>query len=150
MIYLDNAATTKPSELAFERAKSYILEKFSPNKYMVFKRNPDYWAKELSSRKGFFNFDEIRFDYYQDTTVTLQALFAGSIDLREEYIAKIWASGYDNDLVKSGKVIKEEISHNQPATLQYFGFNTRLPKFSDIRVREAISLAFNFEWANEN
>ncbi|MBR6663663.1 MAG: ABC transporter substrate-binding protein, partial [Alphaproteobacteria bacterium] len=90
------------------------------------------------------------FDYYQDTTVTLQALFAGSIDLREEYIAKIWASGYDNDLVKSGKVIKEEISHNQPATLQYFGFNTRLDKFSDSKIREAIGLAFNFDWANMN
>ncbi|MBE6445446.1 MAG: ABC transporter substrate-binding protein [Alphaproteobacteria bacterium] len=128
----------------------YILEKFSPNKYMVFKRNPTYWAKNIPSRKGFFNFDEIRFDYYQDTTVTLQALFAGSIDLREEYIAKIWASGYNNDLVKSGKVIKEEIPHNQPATLQYFGFNTRLDKFSDPKVREAIGLAFNFDWANKN
>ncbi|MBE6451963.1 MAG: ABC transporter substrate-binding protein [Alphaproteobacteria bacterium] len=128
----------------------YILEKFSPAKYLVFKRNPNYWAKDLPSRKGFFNFDEIRYDYYQDTTVTLQALFAGTIDAREEYIAKIWAEGYNNDLVTSGKIIKQELAHNQPAALQYFGFNTRLPKFSDARVREAIGLAFNFDWANNN
>ena len=127
----------------------YKVDKFSPGKYTVLRRNPDYWAKDLPSRKGFFNFDEIRYDYYQDTTVTLQALFAGSIDIREEYIAKIWVSGYDNDIIKQGKIIKEEIPHNRPATLQYFGFNTRLNKFSDRRVREAIGLAFDFNWAND-
>ena len=128
----------------------YVLDNFSVGKFMIFKKNPNYWAKDLPSRKGFFNFDEIRYDYYQDTTVTLQALFAGNINAREEYIAKIWVSGYDNDLVKSGQVIKAELPHNQPAALQFFGFNTRLPKFSDARVREAIGLAFNFDWANEN
>ena len=127
----------------------YIIEKFSPSKYMVFRRNPNYWAKDLPSRKGFFNFDEIRYDYYQDTTVTLQALFSGNIDIREEYIAKIWVSGYDNAQVKDRNIIKEEIRHNPPAALQFFGFNTRLEKFSDARVREAIGLAFNFDWANE-
>ena len=128
----------------------YLLEDFSVGKFLTFKRNPDYWAQDIPSRRGFFNFDEIRYDYYQDTTVTLQALFSGNIDMREEYIAKIWVNGYNNDLLQRGDIIKEEVSHNQPAALQYFGFNTRLPKFSDIRVREAISLAFNFEWANEN
>ncbi|MBQ9732438.1 MAG: ABC transporter substrate-binding protein [Alphaproteobacteria bacterium] len=128
----------------------YILDKFSPNKFLVFKRNSDYWAKDLPSRKGFFNFDEVRYEYYQDTTVTLQALFAGNIDVREEYIAKNWSEGYNNELVSSGKIIKAELSHNQPAALQYFGFNTRLAKFADVRVREAIGLAFNFDWANRN
>lgn len=128
----------------------YLLEDFSVGKFLTFKRNPDYWAKDIPTRRGFFNFDEIRYDYYQDTTVTLQALFAGNIDMREEYIAKNWVGGYNNDLIKKGLVIKEEIAHNQPAALQYFGFNNRLHKFSDIRVRKAISLAFNFEWANEN
>ncbi len=127
----------------------YRLEKFEQGKYLVFKRRPDYWAQNLPSRKGYFNFDEVRYDYYQDTTVTLQALFAGSIDMREEYIAKIWASGYNNERVKNGTIIKDEIPHNQAAVLQYFGFNTRLDKFKDKRVREAIGLAFNFDWANE-
>ncbi len=127
----------------------YILDKYAPSKYLVFKRNPDYWAKDLPSRKGFFNFDEVRYDYYQDTTVTLQALFAGNLDIREEYIAKIWVSGYDNDIVKSGKIKQENLKHNQAANLQFFGFNTRLDKFSDRRVRQAIGLAFNFDWAND-
>ena len=128
----------------------YILDKFSVNQYIVFKRNPNYWAKDLPSRKGMFNFNEIRYDYYQDTTVTLQALFAGNIDVREEYIAKIWATGYDNDIIRQGKVIKSDILHNNPASLQNFAFNLRKEKFKDKRVRQAISLAFNFDWANEN
>ena len=129
---------------------SYILESFSPNKYLIFKRNPNYWAKDIPARRGFYNFDEIRYDYYQDTTVTLQALFAGNIDMREEYIAKIWVTGYDNELVKNGSIIKENIHHNNTARLQNFGYNLRRPKFADKRVREAIDWAFNYEWAKEN
>lgn len=128
----------------------YVLDKFEVNKYLRYKRNDDYWAKDLPTRKGMFNFDTLRFDYYQDTTVTLQALLAGSIDTREEYIAKIWASGYDNEIVKSGKVLKKDIKHNNPASLQNFAFNLRRDKFKDKRVRQAIALAFNFDWANEN
>ena len=127
----------------------YVIDKFEVNKFVELKRNKDYWGKELPVRKGFYNLDTIRFDFYQDTTVTLQALFSGNIDAREEYIAKMWVSAYDNKLVKDGSIVKEEIPHNNPAVLQFFGFNTRLDKFSDSRVREAIGLAFNFEWANE-
>ena len=127
----------------------YKVDGFEVNKYVNLKRNPDYWGKDIPTRKGFYNFDSIRYEFYQDTTVTLQALFSGNIDARDEYIAKIWVSGYDNKLVKDGKIIKEEIQHHNPATLQFFGFNTRLEKFSDRRVREAIALAFNFDWANE-
>ena len=127
----------------------YILTDFQTNKYLIFKRNPNYWAKDLPSRKGFFNFDEIRYDYYQDTTVTLQALFSGNIDIRVEYIAKNWVTGYDNNVVKSGKVIKEDIPHGRAANLQMFAFNIRKDIFKDKRVRQAIALAFDFDWANE-
>jgi len=127
----------------------YVVKDFQVNKYVELQKNPDYWGKNLPSRRGFYNFDTIRYDYYQDTTVTLQALFSGNIDAREEYIAKIWMTGYDNDLVKSGKVKKENIEHNDPATLQNFAYNIRRDKFKDRRVRKAIDLAFNFEWANE-
>ena len=126
----------------------YKVIDFQVNKFVELKKNPQYWGKNLSSRLGFFNFETIRYDYYQDTTVTLQALFAGNIDAREEYIAKIWMTGYDNELVKSGKIIKEQLEHNNPATLQNFAFNLRRSKFDDRRVRKAIDLAFNFEWAN--
>ncbi|MBR2137162.1 MAG: ABC transporter substrate-binding protein [Alphaproteobacteria bacterium] len=127
----------------------YTVSDFQVNKFVELKKNPHYWGKMLPERRGFFNFDTIRYDYYQDTTVTLQALYAGEIDAREEYIAKIWMTGYDNELIKSGKIKKENIEHNNPATLQNFAFNIRRDKFKDRRVRKAIDLAFNFEWANE-
>lgn len=127
----------------------YKIKTFEAGKYIVLERNKNYWAQDLPTRKGFYNFDEIRIDYYQDTTVTLQALFAGNIDMREEYIAKIWATGYDNELVKSGKVIKKSFEHQNPAVLQHFAINLRKEKFQDKRVRRALDLAFNFDWANE-
>ena len=127
----------------------YIVSGFQINKFVELQKNPAYWGKNLPTRRGYFNFDTIRYDYYQDTTVTLQALFSGNIDAREEYIAKIWMTGYDNNLVKSGKIKKEQIEHHNPATLQNFAFNLRRDKFKDRRVRQAIDLAFNFEWANE-
>ena len=127
----------------------YLVKDFQVNKFVELQKNPDYWGNNLPVRRGFYNFETIRYDYYQDTTVTLQALFAGNIDVREEYIAKIWMTGYDNELVKSGKIIKESIEHNEPATLQNFAFNIRRDKFKDRRVRKALDLAFNFEWANE-
>lgn len=145
-----NKDFSKPTLIPPLGSGPYILDSFSPNKFLSFKRNPDYWAKDIPSRRGFFNFDEIRYDYYQDTTVTLQALFAGNIDIREEYIAKIWVTGYDNDLLKNKLIIKENISHNNTARLQNFGFNLRKEKFKDIRVRQAIDLAFNYEWAKSN
>lgn len=127
----------------------YKIKAFEVGKYIVLERNRDYWGNNLPVRRGFYNFDEIRIDYYQDTTVTLQALFAGNIDVREEYIAKIWATGYNNEQVKSGAVVKQSFEHNNPAVLQHFAFNIRRLQFKDKRVREAIDLAFNFEWAND-
>ncbi|MBQ7632567.1 MAG: ABC transporter substrate-binding protein [Alphaproteobacteria bacterium] len=127
----------------------YVVKDFQVNKYVELQKNPDYWGKDLPTQRGFNNFDTIRYDYYQDTTVTLQALFSGNIDAREEYIAKIWMTGYDNDLIKSGAIKKENIEHNNPAILQNFAYNVRRDKFQDRRVRKAIDLAFNFEWANE-
>ncbi len=140
----------EPSLTPPQGSGPYVLDKFDVNKFIQFKRNPDYWAKDLPTRKGMFNFDELRYDYYQDTTVTLQALLAGNVDAREEYIAKIWATGYNNDVVKSGKVIKKDIEHNNAAPLQNFAYNLRRDKFKDKRVRQAIAMAFNFDWANEN
>ena len=145
----DGKDFAKPSLIPPLGSGPYIIDKFEPNKFIELKRNPNYWAQNLPSRKGFFNFDTLRFDYYQDTTVTLQALFSGNIDLREEYIAKIWATGYDNDLVKSGKIIKAEVPHNRTAILQSFAFNLRRPQFQNKFVRQAISSVFDFDWANE-
>lgn len=128
----------------------YKIKKFEAGRYIIFERDKNYWAQNLPTRKGFYNFDEIKYDYYQDTTVTLQALFAGNIDVRYEYIAKSWATGHDNNLIKTGKIKKQAIKHNRPATTQFFAFNTRKEKFKDARVRKALDFAFNFPWANKN
>lgn len=145
-----NREYDKPSLIPPLGSGPYIVKDFEAGKYVVFKRNPKYWAKDLPTRKGFFNFDEIKYDYYQDTTVTLQALFSQNIDMRYEYIAKSWAIGYNNDLVKQEKIKKQAIKHNKPATNQFFAFNIRKDKFKDPKVRQAINLAFNFDWANKN
>lgn len=145
----ENKAFDKPTLEVPVGSGPYVVKDFQVNKYVELKKNPDYWGANLPSRRGFYNFETVRYDYYQDTTVTLQALFSGNIDVRQEYIAKIWMTGYDNELVKSGKVKKEAIAHNRPANLQNFAFNVRRNKFKDRRVRQAIDLAFNFEWANE-
>lgn len=147
--YWKNKDFSVPELKPIPASGPYKISKFESGKYIILERIKDYWAKDLPTRKGFFNFDEIRYDYYQDTTITLQALFAGNIDLREEYIAKIWMTGYDNEKITSGEIKKEEITHSNTAVLQSFVFNLRNPQFSDKRVRQAIGLAFNFEWANE-
>ncbi|MBQ8869900.1 MAG: ABC transporter substrate-binding protein [Alphaproteobacteria bacterium] len=146
--YWQNKDFSKPSLDIPLGNGPYKIKKFEAGKYIVLERDKNYWAVNLPSRKGYFNFDEIRIDYYQDTTVTLQALFAGNIDVREEYIAKIWATGYDNEQIKNQTVIKQAFENNEPAVLQHFAFNLRKDKFKDKRVRRAIDLAFNFEWAN--
>ena len=128
----------------------YTVKNFEAGKYITLTRNPNYWAKDLPTRKGLYNFDEIKYDYYQDTTITLQALFSGNIDVRTEYIAKSWATGYDNELIKSGKIKKQAVTHTRPATEQFFAFNTRKEKFKNPKVRQAIDYAFNFPWANKN
>ncbi len=139
----------KPSLVPPLTSGPYVINKFEPNKFIELKRNKDYWAKDLPSRKGIFNFDTVRYDYYQDTTVTLQALFAGNLDLREEYIAKNWATGYNNNLVKQGKIIKAEIPNDQTAILQNFAFNLRKPKFQNKLLRQALTYTFDFDWANK-
>ena len=148
--YWEGKDFAKPELKPMLTSGPYKVSKFEPGKFVVLERVKNYWAQNIPSRKGFFNFDEVRYDYYQDTTVTLQALFAGNIDLREEYIAKIWVTGYDNEQVKNGSIKKEELAHNNTAILQSFVFNLRRPQFQDKRVRQAIGLAFNFEWANQN
>ncbi len=145
----ENRDFAKPSLQIPLGSGPYKIKNFEAGKYIILERDKNYWAKDLPTRRGFYNFDEIRIDYYQDTTVTLQALFAGNIDMREEYIAKIWATSYDNDLIKSGKVIKKAFEHQNPAVLQHFAINLRKEKFQDKHVRRALDLAFNFDWANE-
>jgi microcin C transport system substrate-binding protein len=123
---------------------------FEPGRYTVIERVPDYWGKDLPVRKGQSNFDQTRSDYYRDPTVIREAIKAGDIDYFAENTAKSWAKDYDTDAVRKGLLKKEALEHSRPAGMQGFIMNLRRPMFQDIRVRQALAYAFDFEWSNKN
>lgn len=127
----------------------YKVESVEPGKNITYKRVENYWAKDLPVNKGQYNFDTIRYDMYRDENVTLEALKSGNYDFRREYIARNWATAYDTPAVKDGRIVKREIPDHTPQGMQAFIFNTRLPKFADRRVREAIELTLDYEWVNK-
>lgn len=113
-----------------------------------YERVEDWWGKDLPVNRGFYNFNTLQTDYYRDNTVALEALKAGQFDYWLEMSAKNWATAYNTEAVANGQLIKEEITNHNPTGMQGFIFNTRRPLFSDPRVREALGLLFDFEWAN--
>ncbi|MCU9846838.1 extracellular solute-binding protein [Defluviimonas sp. WL0024] len=127
----------------------YVVDAFEPGRFISFKRNPDYWGKDLAFNKGQNNFDEIRYDYFGDGDIVLQAFTAGETTSQREYNAAKWASQYDFAAVTSGEVVKSEIPNQRPSGITGLVMNTRLPVFADWRVREAMILAFNFEFINQ-
>lgn len=129
----------------------YRVGRFEPGRFIEYERVPDYWGADLPVRKGQFNFDRLRYDYYRDTTVALEALKAGEYDFREENEAKKWATGYqDWAALADGRAVKAELDNEVPAGMQAFAYNTRRDLFADPRVRRALALAFDFEWTNRN
>ena len=128
----------------------YLIEKITPNRSVTYRRNPRYWATNLNVNKGSYNFDQIQFDVYRDTTVAVEAFKAGLLDIRLENEAKKWQVLSRSDLVKDGRVIARIFIHQMPAGMQGFVFNLRRPIFGDIRVREALGLAFDFPWTNHS
>lgn len=128
----------------------YRVDEFEAGRSVTYTRVKDYWAKDLPVRKGRYNFDHIRYDYYTDDTVALEAFKAGNYDFRLESSAKNWATAYDGDQFKNGKARTEALEHERPVGMQGFVFNTRRPQFKDRLVRQAIGYAFDFDWANRN
>lgn len=126
----------------------YLLKSYDIGKQIAFQRNPGYWGSKLGVRKGLFNFDQIVYKYYRDSTITLEALKAGEFDFRAENNSKMWARDYKGSVFNSKKVLKENIINQNSVGIQGFIFNTRRDKFKDKRVREALVLAYDFEWAN--
>jgi len=128
----------------------YKIESVSAGKYIVFARNDDYWAKNLPILKGRYNFDKVQFDYYRDQTVAFEGFKSSEFDAFIDYTAKNWAAGYGFPALVNKEVIKAEIPHSIPSGTQGLFFNTRRAQFRSIKVREAISLLFDFEWTNRN
>ncbi len=128
----------------------YRIERFEAGRSVVYRRVEDYWGRDLPTAKGTSNFDTMRYEYFRDSTVALEAFKAGQIDFRTENIAKEWATAYDFPAVRRGLVKKEELRHEIPTGMQAFVVNLRRPLFTDARVREALGLVFDFEWMNAN
>ncbi len=128
----------------------YRVGKFEFGRSVAYERVADWWARDRPTGKGLSNFDVMRTEYFRDATVALESFKAGQIDFRQENIAKQWATAYDFPAVQKGLVKKEEIRHHLPTGMQGFAFNTRRPVFNDVRVRQALAWAYDFEWANKN
>lgn len=128
----------------------YRIERFEPGRFIVYKRDENYWGKDLPVNRGLNNIDRLRYDYYRDVTVALEAFKAGAYDLRVENVAKQWATGYDFPALSKGLVRKETFPNQMPSGMQGFAFNLRRPLFQDPRVRQALAYAFDFEWSNRN
>ena len=127
----------------------YKVKNVDAGRSITYERVKDYWGKDLAINNGKFNFDKIKFDYYKDSNVALEAFFAGEYDYRLENTAKLWETGYDAPAVKDGRIIKEEIPHQRPQGMQGFMYNIRKPVFKDVAVRKALAYAFDFEWSNK-
>jgi microcin C transport system substrate-binding protein len=127
----------------------YAVGNIVRDRSITYERREDYWAKDLPVNRGRWNFDTIRFEYFKDHGPALEALMAGALDLREEFSSKFWATQYETPAVEDGRIIRATIEDGRPAGTQGYWINTRREKFSDPRVREAIALAFDFEWSNK-
>jgi microcin C transport system substrate-binding protein len=128
----------------------YRIERVDAGRTIVFARVPEYWAKDLPVKRGRHNFDTIRYEYFRDRTIMVEALKAREYDLHEEFTAKTWATAYDIPEIGDGRMIKEVLPDHTPSGVQAFFINTRREKFRDPRVRLALNYAFDFEWTNAN
>ena len=127
----------------------YRVESVEPGRRIVYRRDPDYWGRDLPINRGQYNFDRIRFDYYRDGNVTMEAFRAGEYDLRREHSATRWALAYDFPAAADGRVRLESLRHGRPSGMLAFVFNTRREIFADRAVRHALAHAFDFAWVNK-
>lgn len=148
--YYDKVDFEKTTLTAPMGSGPYKVAAVDAGRSVTYKLDPNYWGKDLPVRIGTNNFDTIRYDYYRDDTVAVEAFKAGEYDFRQENIARNWATAYDFPALHNGKAKKEEIGHSIPTGMQCFVFNTRRGKFADKKLREALNMAFDFEWTNKN
>lgn len=128
----------------------YVLDSYDINKRITYKRNPDYWGKNLPFNIGRGNFDTIRIEYFADSNAAFEGFKSGAYTFRQENSSKSWATAYDFPALDEGHVIKTLLPDGGMATGQSYVMNLRRDKFNDIRVRQAVGLLFNFEWSNES
>jgi peptide/nickel transport system substrate-binding protein len=128
----------------------YVIAQVDAGHSVTLRRNPDYWGRDLAVNRGQWNFDTLRFDYYRDINAQLEAFRRGLFDVRAETDPARWQTDYDFAAVRDHRVVKDALPTGLPKGTYAFVFNTRRAIFADVRVREAISLLFDFEWINKN
>lgn len=128
----------------------YRVGRFEAGRYIEYERVKDWLGAALPVSRGVNNFDIVRFEYYRDRDVGFEGFTAGNYLFREEFTSRTWATRYDFPAVRDGRVKREVLPDNTPSGAQGWFINTRRQKFKDARVREAIGLAFDFEWTNKN
>jgi len=128
----------------------YKVKSFEAGRSITLERVKNYWGAKLPVTAGQYNFDEMRFDYYRDSTVALEAFKSGEYDFRQENASKIWATGYNSPAFKQGLYKKQSIRHENSTGMQGFVFNTRKGFFKNPVLRKALAYAFDFEWTNKN
>ncbi|MCF8466917.1 MAG: extracellular solute-binding protein [Sneathiella sp.] len=140
----------KASLTPFVGSGPYLVDKVEPGRRIVYRRDPDFWGWYLPQNKGRYNFETVTYDYFRDDDVALEAFKAHAIDARFESNARKWRDAYEVPEDASDSFLKAEPKLQIPAPMLAFVFNTRLAKFQDRRVREALTYAFDFEWVNAN
>jgi microcin C transport system substrate-binding protein len=148
--FFDGRDFTKPLTDTPVGSGPYRVSSFELGRSVTYTRDPNWWAADMPTGRGTNNFDRVRYEYFRDSTVAMEAFKAGRVDIRSENIAKNWATAYDFPAVRNGAVIKREYTHKLPTGIQGYAMNTRRTVFADPRVRQAVTLAFDFEWTNKN
>lgn len=128
----------------------YRIKSIDPGRSITYELVDDYWAKDLNVARGLNNIREIRYEYYLDDTVLFEAFMGGRIDFRDENRAQRWTNGYDRPEVRDGRIVKRVLPDNMPSGARGIMINTRRDRFKDVRVREALSYLYDFEWMQKN
>lgn len=127
---------------------AYVIASVDPGRQIVYRKNPDYWGKDLPLLRGLYNLDEIRYDYFADANAMFEAFKAGEVDTWRELVAAKWDRDFTFPAVREGRVVKDEIPNERPSGIMGLVMNTRDPIFADWRVRQAMIEAFNFKFIN--
>lgn len=148
MAQFEERSFSEPSLQPIVGSGPYVVDAVEPDRFLSLKRDPDWWGRDLAFSRGQHNLDEIRIEYFRDASAQFDALKAGAIDFWREGDPQRWRTGYEASPFQDGRVERVEVPHGRPTGMYGFVFNTRRPPFDDRRVREALTLAFDFEWTN--
>ena len=127
----------------------YLIERIDAGRSISYKRNPNYWGRDLAVNKGRYNFDRLKYVYYRSLDIAFEGFKSGQYTLHEEMTARKWVTEYNFPALKAGMVVKYKFQHQNPIATQSFVFNTRRAPFQDIKFRQAITSAYDFEWQNK-